>query len=188
MFVLLVRQVLRTNASWHNTTWHIIPCPHGWTYDYSIFYPTITSQVRRPSPSPSFAASQVSLSHEISTENYLLAPTFVNPLSVLQHWTFPPLSHLLSRENRISPASLSSYYVFRKTRSFSNPFDVQLLILLYPLYGATSNIAWHIPNGICRSWCAMVKLYTYSSRRWSCFKDHVFYRLYLRHICSAGRI
>lgn len=38
-------EVVRTNVSWHNTTWHVTRCRHGWTYDYSLYYPTITTQL-----------------------------------------------------------------------------------------------------------------------------------------------
>ncbi|XP_069188211.1 carcinine transporter-like [Procambarus clarkii] len=31
-------------TSWANASWPTTSCTHGWTYDYSLYYPTITSQ------------------------------------------------------------------------------------------------------------------------------------------------
>ncbi|XP_069188486.1 organic cation transporter protein isoform X1 [Procambarus clarkii] len=33
------------SASWANASWPTTSCTHGWTYDYSLYYPTITSQL-----------------------------------------------------------------------------------------------------------------------------------------------
>nr|XP_045605465.1 organic cation transporter protein-like [Procambarus clarkii] len=32
-------------TSWANASWPTTSCTHGWTYDYSLYYPTITSQL-----------------------------------------------------------------------------------------------------------------------------------------------
>ncbi|XP_063884704.1 LOW QUALITY PROTEIN: organic cation transporter protein-like [Scylla paramamosain] len=38
-------EVMQTNASWFNTSWPVTTCRHGWDYDYSLYYPSITSQL-----------------------------------------------------------------------------------------------------------------------------------------------
>ncbi|KAK8727065.1 hypothetical protein OTU49_009920, partial [Cherax quadricarinatus] len=37
--------VVRTNTSWPNVSWPTTSCIHGWNYNYSLYYPTITSQL-----------------------------------------------------------------------------------------------------------------------------------------------
>ncbi|XP_042882821.1 solute carrier family 22 member 21-like [Penaeus japonicus] len=39
------RQVVESNDSWPNTSWPTTSCTNGWQYDYSLYYPTITSQL-----------------------------------------------------------------------------------------------------------------------------------------------
>ncbi|XP_042235055.1 organic cation transporter protein-like [Homarus americanus] len=38
-------EVRNNNHSWPNTSWPTVKCTHGWNYDYSFYYPTITSQL-----------------------------------------------------------------------------------------------------------------------------------------------
>ncbi|KAG7161539.1 Solute carrier family 22 member 3-like 2 [Homarus americanus] len=40
-----VEEVRNNNHSWPNTSWPTVKCTHGWNYDYSFYYPTITSQL-----------------------------------------------------------------------------------------------------------------------------------------------
>lgn len=38
-------QVVESNLSWPDSTWPLTSCTHGWIYNFSLYYPTITSQV-----------------------------------------------------------------------------------------------------------------------------------------------
>ncbi|XP_069977243.1 organic cation transporter protein isoform X4 [Penaeus vannamei] len=39
------KEVVESNASWPDPSWPTTSCSHGWTYDYSLYYPTITSEL-----------------------------------------------------------------------------------------------------------------------------------------------
>ncbi|XP_047479820.1 beta-alanine transporter-like isoform X2 [Penaeus chinensis] len=38
-------QVVESNLSWPDPDWPLTSCTHGWTYNFSLYYPTITSQL-----------------------------------------------------------------------------------------------------------------------------------------------
>ncbi|XP_063600926.1 organic cation transporter protein-like [Penaeus indicus] len=38
-------EVLKSDTPWPGPSWPLTPCTHGWTYNYSFYYPTITSQL-----------------------------------------------------------------------------------------------------------------------------------------------
>ncbi|XP_047479654.1 solute carrier family 22 member 3-like isoform X2 [Penaeus chinensis] len=38
-------EVLESDTPWPDPSWPLAPCTHGWTYNYSFYYPTITSQL-----------------------------------------------------------------------------------------------------------------------------------------------
>nr|AEB00643.1 glucose transporter 1 [Penaeus vannamei] len=38
-------QVVESNLSWPDPDWPLTNCTHGWTYNFSLYYPTITSQL-----------------------------------------------------------------------------------------------------------------------------------------------
>nr|XP_045624751.1 organic cation transporter protein-like [Procambarus clarkii] len=38
-------EIVMNNSSWPNSSWPTTSCTNGWTYDYSLYYPTITSQL-----------------------------------------------------------------------------------------------------------------------------------------------
>lgn len=38
-------QVVESNLSWPDSTWPLTSCTHGWIYNFSLYYPTITSQL-----------------------------------------------------------------------------------------------------------------------------------------------
>ncbi|XP_047471525.1 organic cation transporter protein-like [Penaeus chinensis] len=38
-------QVVQGNASWPDPNWPTTNCSHGWNYEYSLYYPTITSEL-----------------------------------------------------------------------------------------------------------------------------------------------
>ncbi|XP_069975160.1 beta-alanine transporter-like isoform X2 [Penaeus vannamei] len=39
------KEVIENQTSWPDPSWPTISCSHGWAYDFSLFYPTITSQL-----------------------------------------------------------------------------------------------------------------------------------------------
>ncbi|XP_042868886.1 organic cation transporter protein-like [Penaeus japonicus] len=39
------KQVVESNASWPDPSWPTTGCSHGWNYDFSLYYPTITSEL-----------------------------------------------------------------------------------------------------------------------------------------------
>lgn len=39
------KEVIENQTSWPDPSWPTISCSHGWVYDFSLFYPTITSQL-----------------------------------------------------------------------------------------------------------------------------------------------
>ncbi|XP_069957558.1 solute carrier family 22 member 13 [Cherax quadricarinatus] len=45
MYNVDFNEVVRTNTSWPNVSWPTTSCIHGWNYNYSLYYPTITSQL-----------------------------------------------------------------------------------------------------------------------------------------------
>ncbi|XP_042875107.1 carcinine transporter-like [Penaeus japonicus] len=45
-----LEEVVENQTIWPDPSWPTISCSHGWVYNYSLFYPTITSQIE-PRPS-----------------------------------------------------------------------------------------------------------------------------------------